>query len=259
MLYLAAESWSLPGRLCIMALRPQVPAQPWAQPAEKAGLRDGRVPATQAVLPMDPRRSPTAKCHRLTPMLTRSSRRQRKSLPRRRSQPDRTAQLLQLRQSPARPGDPAPCGPTLLPTGRIPQRPCIRATGHHDEATVWQTMTVRLHRRRQRIGRLRPGRQASAPTEAATVLVLEAGGHDRRLWINMPIGYGKHLLRRTHQLEVRGRSRTPALNDRRIYFPAGQGRRRLQLDQRDGLLPRPAGRLRRLGGAAATPAGPGPT
>ena len=24
-----------------------------------------------------------------------------------------------------------------------------------------------------------------------TVLVLEAGGHDRRLWVNMPIGYGK--------------------------------------------------------------------
>ena len=55
----------------------------------------------------------------------------------------------------------------------------------------------------------------------ATVLVLEAGGHDRHLWINMPIGYGKTFYdgRVNWKFEAQPDA---GLNDRRIYFPRGR-------------------------------------
>ena len=55
----------------------------------------------------------------------------------------------------------------------------------------------------------------------STVLVLEAGGHDRRLWINMPIGYGKTF----YDERVNWKFQADAdaqLKDRRIYFPRGK-------------------------------------
>ncbi|MCZ4316593.1 GMC family oxidoreductase N-terminal domain-containing protein [Comamonadaceae bacterium G21597-S1] len=55
----------------------------------------------------------------------------------------------------------------------------------------------------------------------ATVLVLEAGGHDRRLWINMPIGYGKTFYDERVNWKFEAQS-DPGLKDRRIYFPRGK-------------------------------------
>ena len=55
----------------------------------------------------------------------------------------------------------------------------------------------------------------------ATVLVLEAGGHDRRLWINMPIGYGKTFYDERVNWKFEARP-DPGLKDRRIYFPRGK-------------------------------------
>ena len=55
----------------------------------------------------------------------------------------------------------------------------------------------------------------------ATVLLLEAGGHDRRLWINLPIGYGKTFYdpRVNWKFEAQP---DPELKHRRIYFPRGK-------------------------------------
>ncbi|MCW5644678.1 MAG: GMC family oxidoreductase N-terminal domain-containing protein [Rhodoferax sp.] len=55
----------------------------------------------------------------------------------------------------------------------------------------------------------------------ATVLVLEAGGHDRRLWINMPIGYGKTFYDERVNWKFEAQP-DPGLMDRRIYFPRGK-------------------------------------
>ena len=55
----------------------------------------------------------------------------------------------------------------------------------------------------------------------STVLVLEAGGHDRRLWINMPIGYGKTFYDERVNWKFEAAA-DPGLNDRRIYFPRGK-------------------------------------
>jgi len=54
-----------------------------------------------------------------------------------------------------------------------------------------------------------------------TVLVLEAGGHDRRLWINMPIGYGKTFYdeRVNWKFEAQPDAQ---LKGRRIYVPRGR-------------------------------------
>jgi choline dehydrogenase len=54
-----------------------------------------------------------------------------------------------------------------------------------------------------------------------TVLVLEAGDHDRRLWINMPIGYGKTFYdeRVNWKFEAEPDAQ---MKDRRIYFPRGK-------------------------------------
>jgi len=55
----------------------------------------------------------------------------------------------------------------------------------------------------------------------ATVLVLEAGEHDRRLWINMPIGYGKTFYDERVNWKFEAQPE-PHLKDRRIYFPRGR-------------------------------------
>ena len=55
----------------------------------------------------------------------------------------------------------------------------------------------------------------------ATVLVLEAGGHDRRLWINMPIGYGKTFYDERVNWKFEAQP-DPQLQGRRIYFPRGR-------------------------------------
>ncbi len=54
-----------------------------------------------------------------------------------------------------------------------------------------------------------------------TVLVLEAGDHDRRLWINMPIGYGKTFYDERVNWKFDAQP-DPGLKDRRIYFPRGK-------------------------------------
>ena len=55
----------------------------------------------------------------------------------------------------------------------------------------------------------------------STVLVLEAGDHDRRLWINMPIGYGKTFYdeRVNWKFEAQPDAQ---MKNRRIYFPRGR-------------------------------------
>ena len=55
----------------------------------------------------------------------------------------------------------------------------------------------------------------------ATVLVLEAGGHDRRLWIAMPIGYGKTFYDERVNWKFEAQP-DAGLNSRRIYFPRGK-------------------------------------
>ena len=55
----------------------------------------------------------------------------------------------------------------------------------------------------------------------ATVLVLEAGGHDRRLWIKLPIGYGKTFYDRRVNWKFETQP-DPGLKQRRIYFPRGK-------------------------------------
>ncbi len=55
----------------------------------------------------------------------------------------------------------------------------------------------------------------------ATVLVLEAGTHDRRLWINMPIGYGKTFYDERVNWKFEAQP-DAGLHGRRIYFPRGR-------------------------------------
>ena len=55
----------------------------------------------------------------------------------------------------------------------------------------------------------------------SAVLVLEAGGHDRRLWINMPIGYGKTFYDERVNWKFEAQP-DPGLKGRRIYFPRGK-------------------------------------
>jgi len=75
------------------------------------------------------------------------------------------------------------------------------------------------------------------------VLLLEAGGTDRRFWIKTPIGYGRTFA----DPAVNWKYQTlpnPGLNGRSIYWPRGRGDRRLEFHQRAGVLPRDARRLR---------------
>ncbi len=90
---------------------------------------------------------------------------------------------------------------------------------------------------------------ANRPSEDpdVKVLLLEAGSRDRNPMIHIPGGIGK-LFRagvnwRFHTVPQRH------LDNRRIWYPAGQDPRRLELDQRDDLYPRPAGGLRPPGSA----------
>lgn len=55
----------------------------------------------------------------------------------------------------------------------------------------------------------------------ASVLVLEAGEHDRRLWINMPIGYGKSFYDQRVNWKFEAQP-DAGLNNRRIYVPRGR-------------------------------------
>ena len=56
---------------------------------------------------------------------------------------------------------------------------------------------------------------------SSTILVLEAGGHDRRWWIKVPIGYGRLF----HDERVNWKYQTeadPGLNGREGYWPRGK-------------------------------------
>ena len=55
----------------------------------------------------------------------------------------------------------------------------------------------------------------------STVLLLEAGGHDRRLWINLPIGYGMSFYDERVNWKFVAQP-DPGLQGRRIYFPRGR-------------------------------------
>ena len=77
------------------------------------------------------------------------------------------------------------------------------------------------------------------------VLLLEAGGSDVASVLQVPIGYGKSLLRSARQLDVPDRARRGARRTRRL-LAARQGAGRLERDQRDGVHPRAAGRFRRM-------------
>ena len=76
------------------------------------------------------------------------------------------------------------------------------------------------------------------------VLLLEAGGADRNLWIHIPLGYGKLFADPTvnwlYETEPE-----PELDDRQ-HPAARQGAGRLELDQRPALPARPARGLRPL-------------
>ena len=87
-----------------------------------------------------------------------------------------------------------------------------------------------------------------------SVLLLEAGGSDRRFMIRMPIGYGLTFYNPRCQLALRDRTAGGARRAHQL-LAARQGARRVELDQRHGLRPRPAAGFRRLGSAPAIPAG----
>ena len=86
------------------------------------------------------------------------------------------------------------------------------------------------------------------------VLLLEAGGRDRNIWIHIPLGYGKlfadppvnWLYTTEPEPELQQPPGDPA---------ARQGDGRLELDQRAALYPRPARGLTITGGSSAMPAG----
>ena len=80
------------------------------------------------------------------------------------------------------------------------------------------------------------------------VLLLEAGGSDRELLGADADRLRQDLLRPAVQLEVHDRAGAGARRAREL-LAARQGARRVELDQRHGLHPRPARGLRRLGGA----------
>ena len=78
------------------------------------------------------------------------------------------------------------------------------------------------------------------------VLLLEAGGKDDWIWIHIPVGYLYCIGNPAHRLVLSHRARCGA---ERPLDPvrARQGPRRLLVDQRDAVSPRPAPRLRRVG------------
>jgi choline dehydrogenase len=54
------------------------------------------------------------------------------------------------------------------------------------------------------------------------VLLLEAGGPDRNIWIHIPLGYGKLFRQRQGQLALYDSEPEPELNNRRIIQPRGK-------------------------------------
>ena len=53
------------------------------------------------------------------------------------------------------------------------------------------------------------------------VLLIEAGGSDRKFWIRTPIGYGMTFFDRNVNWCFEG-EKDPGLNDREIYVPRGK-------------------------------------
>ena len=86
------------------------------------------------------------------------------------------------------------------------------------------------------------------------VLLLEAGGSDRRFWIRVPVGYGRTFGDPRVNWMYRSEP-DPALARPARLLAARQGARRIRLHQRHGVHPRSVVRFRRLGGRSAIPAG----
>ena len=88
---------------------------------------------------------------------------------------------------------------------------------------------------------------ACSPTDSRAggqrrVLVLEAGGSDRRFWVRVPIGYGRTF----NNPEVNWMYEAepePALGGVRSFWPRGKAAGRVRFDQCHGLCARPAQRL----------------
>ena len=80
---------------------------------------------------------------------------------------------------------------------------------------------------------------------ATRVVLLEAGGEDKNRWIHIPLGFGKTFADPERQLVLRDRAR-PRRRRPPGVLAARQGARRLVLDQRHGLYPRPGRGFRPL-------------
>ena len=85
---------------------------------------------------------------------------------------------------------------------------------------------------------------ASAPTASIRCCCWRRVPRDRNMWIHIPIGYGKAVQESEGQLDVPDRAGAGARRPPGVSA-ARQGARRLELDQRPGLYPRPACGLRR--------------
>src|SRR5713101_8247210 len=77
------------------------------------------------------------------------------------------------------------------------------------------------------------------------VLLLEAGGHDRHIWIHIPLGYGK-LFTDAKVNWLYTSEPEAELNNRRIIQPRGKVLGGVELDQWSPIHPRPAGGFRSL-------------
>src|SRR4029077_14887430 len=80
------------------------------------------------------------------------------------------------------------------------------------------------------------------------VLLIEAGGHDRHIWIHIPLGYGKLF----DNAKVNWLYKTepePELKQQADHPAARQGAVRIELNQRLALRARPARGLRSLAAA----------
>ena len=92
----------------------------------------------------------------------------------------------------------------------------------------------------------------------STVLVLEYGGSDRSVFIQMPAALSIPMNSKTYNWGYRSEPE-PHLGGRRIALSARQGSRRLVLDQRPRLCARPSARFRALGGGRREGLGLSPT
>ena len=89
----------------------------------------------------------------------------------------------------------------------------------------------------------------------ASVLVLEFGGSDRSVFIQMPAALSIPMNMKRYNWGYESEPE-PHLGGRRLALPARQGARRLVLDQRPRLCPRQSARFRPLGGGGRATAGP---